>query len=103
VVEPFELADAVVREAVDGNRIHVAWSREVEIREGARVVVQCAREQDAGAARRPVPAAESGQGLLRLGIALFDGSSVEHSSRTCVVDLVEDCVPHRVAVHEDDA
>ena len=103
MVEPFELADAFVRETVDGNGIDVAWSREIEIRERARVVVQRAREQDAGAARRPVPAAESGQRLLRLGIALFDRGSVEHSSRTGVVDLVEDGVPHRVAVHEDDA
>ena len=61
VVEPFELADAVVREPVDRDRLELARPREIEERERARVVVERRGHEQAAAplavpyaARKPV-------------------------------------------------
>ena len=61
VVDPLELADALVRETGDRDRLDVAGPIEVEVRERPGVVVQRRRDQKPCAARRPVAPAEPGR------------------------------------------
>ena len=102
VLEPLELAYALVGEAGDRNGLYLAGRFEVDPCERARVVEERRRHQDAGAARDPVPVAETGQRIVRFGVSLLDRRPVQHPALTAV-DLVEDDVPNRVPVNQDDS